>query len=148
MKLTQFLNDNRADKLEITVNGKEISDVYFRRLNAGEGLQLKQAFSRLMENAGDVIGDIEETDVAEAERKARARLSPEQLRAMFEFQAVFTLLHLSDSDGSRLFDSRKEFDKRMKDDFIPAFYEAGSEHKKETEPTAEEAEKNSLTPTG
>lgn len=144
MKLNQFLKESRkAQKLPLTVNGNDIEDVYFRRLSAGEGIQLKDAFSRLMENAGDVIGDISEGDVAEAEKKAKKHLSPEQLRAMFEFQALFTYLHLSNAQGERLYSSRKEFDAEIPDDLIPAFYQAGSELKKESEPDQEQAEKNS-----
>jgi hypothetical protein len=148
MKLNQFLKESKkATKLPITVNGHDIDDIYFRRLSAGEGIQLKDAFSRLMENAGDVIGNIEEHDVAKAEEKARKHLSPEQLRAMFEFQAMFTYLHLSDANGDRRYSTRKEFDSEVPDDLIPVFYQEGSEFKKETEAGLEDAEKNSSTPT-
>lgn len=144
MKLNQYLSSNKAEKLPIEVGGNNIEDVYFRRLSAGEGLQLKESFADLLAAAGDVITS--EGDVAKAEEKAK-RMTPEQLRVMFKFQALFTFLHLGNKDGSRAYEDREEFEKDVPDEFIQEFYRAGSEHKNKTEASEGEAEGNSSTPT-
>lgn len=142
MKLTQYLNSKQADPLTVTVGGQELEGVYFRRLSAGEGLQLKDAFAGMMEQVGDALGDLAEGDVATVEEKAKSNLSPAQLRALFRFQALFTFLHMANKDGSRYYVKRDEFDAEVPDEFVQAFYQAGSEHKRETEPEQGEAEKN------
>jgi len=149
MKLSHYLKNNNAESLTVTVGGKEIDDVYFRRLSAGEGLTLKNSFADLIQVAGDAIETSEESDLAEVGEKARKRMTPEQLRTLFGFQKLFTLLHLADKDGNRVYTDEKEFDAEVPDEFVEAFYLAGSEHKKQTgqEPTQAEAEKNSETPT-
>lgn len=143
MDFQQYLKKSKsAERLLIEIGGESVSGVYFRKLNAGEGLQLKDAFADLMQTAGDALGDIQEGDIAKAEEKAKAKLTPDQLRAMFAFQALFTFLHLANKDGTRAFEDRKEFDREVPDDFIQAFYAAGAELKNKTQDGEGEAEKN------
>jgi hypothetical protein len=134
MKLSQYLNNNKAQHLPLEVPGVgQIDDVYFRRLSAGEGLELKDAFADLLDQAGDAVRGLAEGDVEQAEEKARQSLSPDQMRAMFKFQALFCFLHLANKDGSRAYESRKEFDAEVPDEFIQAFYAEGSALKKQDE---------------
>lgn len=142
MKLSQYLKANNAERISVEVNGVEIDDVYTRRLSAGEGLQLKDAFSGLVEDAGDLIKLGEEKDVAEVDEKVKRRMTPKQLRCLFGFQKLFTFLHLSNKEGQRLYDSEKEFDREVPDEFVQAFYAAVSEHQKDRP----DPEKNSGTP--
>ena len=143
MKLNQYINQARADILPVSIKGNEIDDVYFRRLSAGEGLQLKEAFSGLLNTAGSAAASIAKGDAEEAGAEAAAKLSPAQLKALFEFQALFAFLHLGVKDGSRAYTDRKVFDDEVPDEFVQAFYQAGSEHKQKTEHSAKEAEGNS-----
>lgn len=147
-KLSQYIKKSKKpEHLPLEVEGEVIDDIYLRRLSAGEGIELKDAFADLIESAGDTFRELADGSAEEVEKKAKKNLSPEQMRAMFRFQAMFTYLHLSDKDGNRPFESRKEFDQEFPDDLIPAFYSKGSELKNKTQPDQEDAEKNSSTPT-
>ena len=143
MKFNQYVKTNRAELLPVTIDGQDIDDVYFHRLSAGEGLQLKEAFSGLLNKAGSEVAKLATADPDKIEEIARNSLSPEQLRAMFEFQALFTFLHLGDKDGHRVYTDRKEFDVEVPDEFVQAFYLEGSKLKEQAEPGPGEAEKNS-----
>ena len=143
MKLSQYLNNNKATPLSVEINGQEIEDVFFRRLNAGEGYQLKEAVSSLVQMASDFVAEgASAEDVSELGEQAKQRMNPDQIKALFRMQKLFCLLHLGNKDGSRRYTSEKEFDKEVPDEFVEAFYVAGSDHKKKVEPEGE-AEKNS-----
>lgn len=148
MKLSQYLNNNTAQPLPLEIEGQAIEGVYFRRLNAGEGLQLKDSLAELIAASGDKLSEAaSDGDVAEAEKTIRKSLNADQMRAMFRQQALFTFLHLSDQAGNRVYTDRKAFDEEVPEEFIQAFYAAGSKLKGETEPDEAAAEKNSSAPT-
>lgn len=142
MKLSSYLKDTKAERISVTVDGVEIDDVYMRRLSAGEGLTLKEAFSGLVKGAGDLIQLGEEEDVAKVDEKVKRQMTPEQLKCMFAFQKLFAFLHLSNKEGQRMYDDEKEFDKEVPDEFVQAFYTAASDRKKDKA----SPEKNSETP--
>lgn len=149
MKFSQYINKSKKpQKLPLEVEGDAFDDVYFRRLNAGEGLQLKDSLADLIAASGDKLREAaSDGDVAKAEETVKQSMNAEQMRALFRQQALFTFLHLSDKDGNRVYTDRKAFDEEVPEDFIQAFYAAGSKLKGETEPDEAEAEGNSSTPT-
>lgn len=143
MKLSQYLNKNKSTPLSVQVDGEEIEDVFFRRLTAGEGYQLKEAVATLVQMASDFVAEgASAEDVSQLGEQAKQRMSPEQIKALFKMQKLFCLLHLGNKDGTRRYPSEKEFDREVPDEFVEAFYVAGSAHKKKVEPEGE-AEKNS-----
>lgn len=147
MKFSQYINKSKKPKhLPLEIEGEAFEDVYFRRLNAGEGLELKDSLAELIAASGDKLKEAAtDGDVAKAEESVKKSLNADQMRAMFRQQALFTFLHFADKDGNRVYTDRKEFDKEVPEDFIQAFYAEGSKLK--GEPDEAQAEKNSSTPT-
>lgn len=144
MDFKQYIKNNKPEPLPLEIGGREVKGVYFRRLNAGEGLQLKNSLADLIEASGDKLKEAaNDGDVAKAEESVKQSLNAEQMRALFRQQALFTFLHLADKDGRRVYEDRAEFDDEVPEEFIQAFYAAGSQVKAKTEPEEAEAEKNS-----
>lgn len=148
MDFKQYIKNNKPESLPLEIEGREVKGVYFRRLNAGEGLQLKDSLAELIAASGDKLKEAAtDGDVAKAEESVKKSLNSDQMRAMFRHQALFTFLHLADKEGRRVYDDRKEFDEEVPEEFVQAFYAAGSQAKEKSEPDEAEAEKNSSTPT-